>query len=219
MIIINGLYKSFHKSNSNVPVLSDLNIKIEKGKMTAIMGRSGAGKTTLLNILCGLIPMDAGEYYFDGQKIDISTSLKADKFRNHHFGIVTQKPKLLKDYTVYENIALPLQYTKMNSSDIAKIIMELTSILELENKLKYYPDELSGGQQQRVAIARALCKKPEIILADEPTGSLDSSAEVEIMNLFKKLNDCGITIAIVTHSNVISEYCDNTVIIKNGQAF
>ncbi len=219
MITIKHLFKSFKQGKVDFKVLDDLDMTIKEGKMTAIMGRSGAGKTTLLNILCGLCRMDSGEYYFQGKPIDLSTSSKADKFRNQNFGIITQQPSLLNDYTVYENIALPLEYQKIAKKDIEKIVTETAQELSIDEKLEQYPDELSGGQLQRVSIARALCQNPSIILADEPTGSLDSAAEIEIVELFKKLNGLGKTIVIITHSSFIASYCDEVITIKDGKAF
>lgn len=219
MIVIQNLYKSFKRGSLSNEVLKNLNITIERNQMTAIMGRSGAGKTTLLNILCGLCSMDSGTYYFQGKKVDLSSRTKADHFRNKHFGIITQKPNLLNDYTVFENIALPLQYKQLSEAKVKEAVLKVADQLNIQAQLQQYPTELSGGQQQRVAIARVLCQNPTVILADEPTGALDTKAEMEIMQLFQKLNRTGKTIIIVTHSDFIANFCDAVIMIEEGTAF
>lgn len=211
IIEIKNLNKSFQKGKIEQKVLENLHIEIKDKEMTALTGRSGSGKTTLLNIISGIIPMDTGDYFFYNQKIDISNSSKADSFRNKYFGIVHQHARLLSDYTILENISLPLHYQKKSKKDIIFAVENIANQLNIKRHLNKLPSQLSGGEQQRVTIARALITNPLIICADEPTGSLDKNSENEVMNIFKELNMKGKVIIIVTHSNNVSNYCDKII--------
>lgn len=211
IIEIKNLNKSFQKGKIEQKVLENLHIEIKDKEMTALTGRSGSGKTTLLNIISGIIPMDTGDYFFYKQKIDISNSLKADSFRNKYFGIVHQHARLLSDYTILENISLPLHYQKKSKKDIIFAVENIANQLNIKRHLNKLPSQLSGGEQQRVTIARALITNPLIICADEPTGSLDKNSENEVMNIFKELNMKGKVIIIVTHSDNVSNYCDKII--------
>ena len=180
------------------------------------MGASGSGKTTLLNVLGGMDRMDDGEYLFKGERIDQMNNKKLDVFRSKKIGFVFQQFMLLPDYTVFENVEIPLRAQNVKKSKRRHLIMDLLKELGMEGYEKKYPKQLSGGQQQRCAIARALVTKPDLILADEPTGALDRKTGQEIMNLLKKLNKQGKTVVIVTHDPTIAEQTNRVIMVEDG---
>lgn len=216
-IMLKNVSKAFGGGNAKIEALKNVTMTIESGEMVAIMGKSGSGKSTLLNILGGLLKSDAGEYLYDGICINKLNGKQLSKFRYENIGFILQYYALLDDRTVFQNIALPLQYNKYNKKIVSLKVETLLDKMEISDQRNKYPFELSGGQSQRVAIARALANDPDVILADEPTGSLDSTTETRIMNLFKQLNDAGKTIIIVTHDRSVADYCNRIIMLKDGE--
>lgn len=215
-VILKGISKNFGKGKLRRAVLSEINMSIKQSEMVAIMGKSGSGKSTLLNILGGLIIADEGDYIYCKEKLDFTKIKKIVDFRRDKIGFIVQYFALLNDYNVFQNVALPLNFTKCKRKDKKSKVEKVLKALEIEDKVYSYPDELSGGQQQRVAIARAIVKNPEIILADEPTGALDEKTGDIVLDILKDLNRSGKTIVIATHDNKIANTCDRTIVLQDG---
>ena len=215
-IALRNIKKSFGTGDRAVHALQGINLSIKEGEMVAVMGKSGSGKSTLLNDLGGLVQVDEGEYLFEGSRINGLSQRQLSAFRSRKIGFILQYHALLDDRTVFQNIALPLQYGKSNKNAISARVEELLRQLEIYDKRDSHPYELSGGQCQRTAIARALANNPDVLLADEPTGSLDSHTETTIMEMFRQMNRAGKTIIIVTHDKSVADYCNRIVIIKDG---
>ncbi len=206
---------------NNFQALTDVNLDVGDGEFLAIMGPSGSGKSTLINIL-GLLDNDySGEYLLSNQDYKTSDDNTLSQVRGDQIGFVFQNFKLLKTYTVYENIEIPLIYSKTKDvSDRSKAINDVIKQVGLEGKENSLPSELSGGQQQRVAIARAIVNQPKIVIADEPTGALDSKTSLEIMNIFTHLNETlNTTIIMVTHDKDVADFAMRTVHIRDGRLF
>lgn len=216
MIELIDIYKTYGKGDAMVHALKGASIHIQSNEMVAIMGKSGSGKSTLLNIMGGLCSFNSGECRFKGQSLDFNNQKNLLEFRRNTVGIVMQSFALLDDITVHENIAMSLNHRKLTKKEISKQVDEMLDLLEIGDKKKAYPPQLSGGQQQRVAIARAMIKKPEILLADEPTGSLDEQTESYVLDILKRIHSSGKTIVIATHDKSVAECCDRTVILKDG---
>ncbi len=216
MIELKNIKKIYNKGENEVVALGGISLKIEEGEFLSVMGASGSGKTTLLNVLGGMDRMDDGEYLFKGERIDQMNNKKLDVFRSKKIGFVFQQFMLLPDYTVFENVEIPLRAQNVKRSKRRHLIMDLLKELGMEGYEKKYPKQLSGGQQQRCAIARALVTKPDLILADEPTGALDRKTGQEIMNLLKKLNKQGKTVVIVTHDPTIAEQTNRVIMVEDG---
>lgn len=216
MIELKNIKKIYNKGENEVVALGGISLKIEEGELLSVMGASGSGKTTLLNVLGGMDRMDDGEYLFKGERIDQMNNKKLDVFRSKKIGFVFQQFMLLPDYTVFENVEIPLRAQNVKRSKRRHLIMDLLKELGMEGYEKKYPKQLSGGQQQRCAIARALVTKPDLILADEPTGALDRKTGQEIMNLLKKLNKQGKTVVIVTHDPTIAEQTNRVIMVEDG---
>ncbi|HOK39422.1 MAG TPA: ABC transporter ATP-binding protein [bacterium] len=198
-----------------VSALKNINLNIERNEYIAIMGASGSGKSTLMNIIGCLDTVTSGKYYLDGNEVEKLDDNELAVIRNKKIGFVFQTFNLLSFMTALENVQLPLLYGKeKNSKEKAKIALEKVG---LKDRMNHKPTELSGGQRQRVAIARAIVSEPSIILADEPTGNLDSKVSEEIMNIFSELRKQGTTIILVTHEKDIAEYADRIIILKDGQ--
>lgn len=216
MISIKELHKSYAMGQSSLHVLKGINLEIEKGELVAIMGSSGSGKSTLLNIIGMLDNYDAGSYNLDNVMIKDLDEAKAAKYRNQFLGFVFQSFNLINYKTALENIALPLYYQGVERKERQKIAMNYLTKVGLADWASHLPSELSGGQKQRVAIARALASKPKVLLADEPTGALDSQTSSEVMDLIKKINNEGKTILVVTHENDIALMCNRIITLKDG---
>ncbi|CUU49524.1 ABC transporter ATP-binding protein [Clostridium beijerinckii] len=216
LIKMRSIVKTYGKHETAVNALKGIDLSVNKGELIAIVGPSGSGKTTLLNILGCLDSPDSGEYFVDDINVESLNSNKLAKIRNLKFGFVVQNFALLDDYTVFENIKIPLDYSESKIKNKKEIISNILKKLNMEDKINKYPTELSGGQCQRVSIARALVNDPEIILADEPTGSLDKKMGQQVMDIFKSIKNEKKTIIIVTHDMDIASQCDRIIKIEDG---
>ncbi|OQD43763.1 ABC transporter ATP-binding protein [Croceivirga radicis] len=216
MIEIKDLHKSYRMGSNSLHVLKGINFSVEDGELVAIMGSSGSGKSTLLNILGMLDGADSGEYNLDGVPIKDLNETKAAQYRNKFLGFIFQSFNLINYKTAAENVALPLYYQKVGRKERQDKSIAYLEKVGLKNWAHHLPSELSGGQKQRVAIARALAAEPKVLLADEPTGALDSKTSYEVMDLIQKINDEGNTILVVTHEPDIAEMCKRIVHLKDG---
>lgn len=216
MVEANQLVKVFRTDEIETTALNQVDLTIEEGEFTAIMGPSGCGKSTLLNLL-GLLdnPTD-GKLYFMGNEVSNLREKKRTNLRKGNIGFVFQSFNLIDELSVYENVELPLLYMKAPGSERRKKVEDVLERMKMTHRKKHFPQQLSGGQQQRVAVARALVANPKLILADEPTGNLDSAHGEEVMNLLKELNDEGTTIVMVTHSPSDAEYARRIVHLFDG---
>ena len=217
VIEIQGLYKDYNTAAGVFPVLKDVNLTIDDGEYVAIMGPSGSGKSTFMNILGCLDRPTKGEYMLDGHSVKSLSSNELAKLRNKTIGFVFQGFNLLARSTLVENVSLPLVYAEDQKELRTKIAKNILERMGLGNYFDSKPSQISGGQQQRVAIARALVNQPRIILADEPTGNLDSKTSDEIMKIFDELNQIGNTIIIVTHENDIADHASRQVRFLDGK--
>ena len=216
MIEIKDLHKSYRMGSNSLHVLKGINFKAEEGELVAIMGSSGSGKSTLLNILGMLDSADTGEYNLDNVPIKDLNETKAAQYRNKFLGFIFQSFNLINYKSAAENVALPLYYQKVNRKQRQEKAMKYLEQVGLKEWATHLPSELSGGQKQRVAIARAMAAEPKVLLADEPTGALDSKTSYEVMDLIQKINDAGNTILVVTHEEDIAHMCKRIVHLKDG---
>ena len=216
MIDIKSLHKSYKMGSSSLHVLKGINFKVQEGELVAIMGSSGSGKSTLLNILGMLDVSDEGEYLLDKIEIKNLDETKAAKYRNQFLGFVFQSFNLINYKSAHENVILPLYYQGIGRKKREEKAMKYLDDVGLKNWATHMPNELSGGQKQRVAIARAMVSEPKVLLADEPTGALDSKTSKEVMDLIQKINKSGKTILVVTHEEDIAQMCKRVVRLKDG---
>ncbi|MFY9217627.1 MAG: ABC transporter ATP-binding protein [Tepidanaerobacteraceae bacterium] len=217
MIQVDNMTKVYKSGENEVVALKDVNLHIKKGEFVAIMGPSGSGKSTLMNILGCLDKPTSGEYYLEGKAISQLDSRQLAHIRNKKIGFVFQNFNLLPRMNALRNVEIPMIYAGVSSGDRRLRAMEALKSVGLEDRWHHKPNELSGGQRQRVAIARALVNSPRIILADEPTGNLDSKSGAEIMEIFTELHRNGATIVLVTHENEIAKYAQRIVFFRDGR--
>lgn len=216
MIEIKDLHKSYKMGSNSLHVLKGINFSVKKGELVAIMGSSGSGKSTLLNILGMLDEADEGSYMLDGVPIQGLNETKAAEYRNKFLGFVFQSFNLINYKTAKDNVALPLYYQGLARKERNTMALDYLDRVGLKPWAEHLPSELSGGQKQRVAIARAMASQPKVLLADEPTGALDSTTSCEVMDLIQKINDEGNTILVVTHEEDIAHMCKRIVYLKDG---
>jgi len=217
IITVDNVNKTYKNGSLELQVLKNISFKVDKGEFLAIMGSSGSGKSTMMNILGCLDNQYEGKYILDGIDISKSTENELSEIRNKKIGFIFQSFNLLPRLTALENVELPLIYSSVPKEERHKRANELLEMVGLKERTHHRPNELSGGQRQRVAIARALVNNPSIILADEPTGNLDSKSEAEIIEILQKLNKMGKTIVIVTHEPNIGEIAQRKIVFKDGE--
>ena len=216
VIKINNLLKVYRTDEIETTALNNINFEIQVGEFVAIMGPSGCGKSTLLNTLGLLDSPDSGQFLFAGEDITSYGEKKRATIRKENIGFIFQNFNLIDELTVYENVELPLLYLGFDNELRKKAVNEALEHMQIQHRKDHYPTQLSGGQQQRVAIARAVVTKPKILLADEPTGNLDSKNGTEVMKLLSELNSNGTTIVMVTHSNRDASYAQRTINLFDG---
>lgn len=217
LIRLQGVFKSYSLGKTVVRALNGISLEISRGEYVALMGPSGSGKSTLMHILGCLDTPDAGSYFFDGDDTARFNDRELARLRNRAFGFVFQSFNLLPRLSALANVELPMLYAGIRRRARIKRATELLELVGLGDRLRHKPNELSGGEMQRVAIARALANEPEVILADEPTGNLDSRTGAEIMRLFDRLAEEGKTVVIVTHDPGIAEHCRRIVRLRDGE--
>lgn len=219
IIKLNNIYKSYYLSNNDeIPVLKGINLSIDRGEFVALMGESGSGKTTLLNIIGCLHPLTKGEYFLENENIGIvRDDFTLAYIRNKKMGFIFQQFNLFPRLNALKNVALPALYLGTEREEREKKATKLLKDLGIGGRMNHKPSELSGGQQQRIAIARALINDPEIILADEPTGALDSKSGLEVMKIFKGFKEQKKTIVMVTHTAEVAKYADRIIYLKDGK--
>jgi putative ABC transport system ATP-binding protein len=217
MITIEHIEKYYRTENLETLALNSISFTIQAGEFVAIMGPSGCGKSTLLNILGMLDYPDKGKYYFMNQEVSVLHERQRSALRKHNVGFVFQSFNLIDELSVFENIEMPLLYSKWTSTERRVMVNALLDRIQLTHRRHHYPQQLSGGQQQRVAVARALVCEPKFILADEPTGNLDSRTGTEVMELLSELNEKGTTIIMVTHSEHDANYAHRIINMLDGQ--
>lgn len=216
MIRIENLNKIYKNGSVEVHALNDVNMEVSRGEFLAVMGHSGSGKSTLMNIIGCLDRPSSGKYFLDGIEIDKQSPDELSLIRNKKIGFVFQAFNLIPRTKVLSNVELPMIYAKVKSKQRSERALELLEKVGLKDRINHMPNELSGGQMQRAAIARALANNPPIILADEPTGNLDTNSSEEIMKIFKDLNREGTSIIVVTHEPEVAKYADRIIVFKDG---
>lgn len=216
MIKLNNIHKSYHVGKGSLHVLKGINLHIKQGELVSIMGSSGSGKSTLLNIIGLLDNYDEGSYYLDGNLMQNLSENQAAYYRNRFLGFIFQSFNLISFKNAMENVALPLYYQGVKRKDRNEIALKYLDKVGLKPWAEHMPNELSGGQKQRVAIARALASNPKVVLADEPTGALDTTTSYEVMDLIKQINQEGMTVIIVTHEHDIAEMTQKIIHLTDG---
>ena len=217
MIKTEKLSMLFTTEEVQTKALNDVTLQVEQGEFVAIMGPSGCGKSTLLNILGTLDSPTSGSYFFEGKQVDKMTENQLTALRKGNLGFIFQSFNLIDELTVYENVELPLVYMGIKTAQRKEKVNKVLEKVNLLHRANHYPQQLSGGQQQRVAIARALVNNPEMIVADEPTGSLDSQSQENVLEIFKELAEAGKTMIIVTHNPEVADYADVVIKMKDGE--
>jgi putative ABC transport system ATP-binding protein len=217
MIKVSNLEKIYRTEEIETVALNNVSFEIKEGEFVAMMGPSGCGKSTLLNIIGLLDDMDAGSYMFNGTEVAKFNERRRAELRKQNIGFVFQSFNLIDELTVFENVELPLIYTGVGSSDRKRIVDEVLDKIQIAHRRNHYPQQLSGGQQQRVAVARAVVNNPKLILADEPTGNLDSRNGNDVMQLLTDLNEKGTTIIMVTHSEHDARFTHRIINMLDGQ--
>lgn len=217
MIKIENLSKVFRTEEVETTALNNVSLHVKEGEFVAIMGPSGCGKSTLLNIIGLLDNPTAGDYYFNGQEVGHLKEKQRTQVRKGNIGFIFQSFNLIDELNVYENVELPLIYLKKKAGEKKELVNDILKRMNISHRAKHFPQQLSGGQQQRVAIARAVVAGPKLILADEPTGNLDSKNGSEVMNLLTELNQEGTTIIMVTHSQHDASYAHRVINLFDGQ--
>ena len=218
MIKITNLEKYYRTEEVETVALNKLSFEVREGEFVAVMGPSGCGKSTLLNIVGLLDDPDGGSFLFNGEEVVGYNERQRANLRKHNIGFVFQSFNLIDELTVFENVELPLIYTKVNASERKKRVEEVLDKMQIMHRRNHFPQQLSGGQQQRVAVARAVVNNPKLILADEPTGNLDSSNGNEVMQMLTDLNEQGTTVIMVTHSEHDAKYSHRIIRMLDGQS-
>ena len=219
LLELKNIYKNYIQGTMEVPVLKDINLCVEEGEYVAIMGPSGFGKSTLMNIIGCIDKPTSGTYLLDDVEIEKCKDKELSEVRNQKIGFVFQNFNLLPRQSALDNVALPLQYAKVPIKKRKQKAKEMLEMVDLADRVSFKPTQLSGGQKQRVAIARAMVADPKILLADEPTGALDSKSGLQVMELFDTLHKQGVTIIMITHSDEIASYADRVVKIIDGELY
>ncbi|MEO5909259.1 MAG: ABC transporter ATP-binding protein [Pelobium sp.] len=218
MIKITNLEKYYRTEEVETVALNKLSFEVKEGEFVAVMGPSGCGKSTLLNIVGLLDDPDGGSFLFNGEEVAGYNERQRANLRKHNIGFVFQSFNLIDELTVFENVELPLIYTKVNATERKKRVEEVLDKMQIMHRRNHFPQQLSGGQQQRVAVARAVVNHPKLILADEPTGNLDSSNGNEVMQMLTDLNEQGTTVIMVTHSEHDAKYSHRIIRMLDGQS-
>ncbi len=216
IIELRQINKYYYMGGNPLHVLKDISLTVQKGEYLAILGPSGSGKSTLMNVIGCMDRPDSGEYYLDGEIIHKAKERELGIIRNQKVGFIFQKYHLISTYNILQNIVMPLLMRGMTLKEAKREGMEIIEMLGLSERIGHKPNELSGGQQQRVAIARALVGRPALLLADEPTGALDKNSGIEVLKLFRKLNDLGNTIVMITHDLDVAGHAQRVVNIVDG---
>ncbi|MBM6614529.1 ABC transporter ATP-binding protein [Desemzia sp. RIT804] len=217
MIEIKGITKTYHTGGESLTALNKIDLRIEKGEFTSIMGPSGSGKSTMMNILGLLDRFDAGTYFLNGQNVSNLTDNESALVRNKEIGFIFQSFNLMPRMTILENVELPMVYANVSKKERRERALKALDRVGLSDRVKHRPNEISGGQKQRVAIARAIVNEPSVLMADEPTGNLDSKTTLEIMRIFQEINAEGTTVVMVTHEPEVAEYTKRVVLFKDGE--
>jgi ABC-type antimicrobial peptide transport system, ATPase component len=217
LLELKEIYKNYSQGGMDVPVLKNINLGVEEGEYVAIMGPSGSGKSTLMNIVGCLDKPTSGSFFLDGEDISTLKDKRLSHIRNKYIGFVFQNFNLLPRQTALQNVELPLQYAAVPRRKRKDLCKEALIKVGLEDRMSFKPTQLSGGQKQRVAIARAMVNSPKILLADEPTGALDSKSGIQVMQLFRKLNEEGVTVIMITHAREVAEQADRIISIFDGE--
>lgn len=214
---LKGIYKNYQQGKMEVPVLKNINFSMEEGEYVAIMGPSGSGKTTLMNIIGCLDQATAGTFFLDGQDISKCSENEMSDIRLHKLGFVFQSFHLLPRQSAVANVELPLNYAKVPKKERRERALKALDRVGLADRVNFRPNQLSGGQMQRVAIARAMVNNPRLLLADEPTGALDSKSGRQVMELFQRLNEEGVSVLMITHDAEIASHAKRVVTIRDGE--